>query len=409
MHRLINRRFVAIAALAAVFALAGATGADAQLERVIDPDWTLPRTADGQPDLQGLWGNKTITPMERPADLEGRAFLTDEEIAQRNRQRALDEAARDAAPARRYEAGGNVGGYGSYWLDAGDTVLSTGQTSLIVDPPDGRAPVRQWALRNKAYNLAHNGNHYRNMSVWDRCLSRGVPGSMLPAGYNNAYRFLQTPDHFVIQHEMIHDARIIPFRDQPFVDDNIRQWMGDARAHWEGDTLVVETKNFHNRGLDRLERRRRPAQGHRRQQGAARRGALPARVGEHHHLDGDHRGSQRLHASLDDPDAADGRAGVRHLRVRLPRGELRGAERAERPAGHRRACGGDRKPVIGAPLGREERHLPRAGLRRRSWVPPVFFRHQPPSLSTTPGTDLRGRPHRTAPTTSRSRLSARRW
>ena len=248
MHRLINRRFVTITVLAAAFALAAATGADAQLERVIDPDWTLPRTADGQPDLQGLWGNKTITPMERPADLDGRAFLTDEEIAQRNRQRALDEAARDAAPARRYEAGGNVGGYGSYWLDAGDTVLSTGQTSLIVDPPDGRAPVRQWALDNKAYNLAHNGDHYRNMSVWDRCLSRGVPGSMLPAGYNNAYRFLQTPDHFVIQHEMIHDARIIPFRDQPFVDDNIRQWMGDARAHWEGDTLVVETRNFHNRG-----------------------------------------------------------------------------------------------------------------------------------------------------------------
>ena len=248
MRRPTNRRFVTVTALAAAFALAGAAGAGAQLERVVDPGWTPPRTADGQPDLQGLWGNKTITPMERPAALEGRAFLTDEEMAQRNRQRALDEAARDAAPARRYEAGGNVGGYGSYWLDAGDTVLSTGQTSLIVDPPDGRAPIRQWALDAKQYNLDHNGDDYRHMSVWDRCISRGVPGSMLPAGYNNAYRIVQTPDHFVIQHEMIHDVRIIPFRDKPFVDGGVRQWMGDSRAHWDGDTLVVETRNFHDRG-----------------------------------------------------------------------------------------------------------------------------------------------------------------
>ena len=86
------------------------------------------------------------------------------------------------------------------------------------------------------------------MSVWDRCLSRGVPGSMLPAGYNNAYRIVQTPDHIAIQHEMIHDVRIIPLSDPPFIDGSIRQWMGDARAHWDGDVLVVETKNFHNRG-----------------------------------------------------------------------------------------------------------------------------------------------------------------
>ena len=86
------------------------------------------------------------------------------------------------------------------------------------------------------------------MSVWDRCISRGVPGSMLPAGYNNAYRILQTPDHVVLYHEMIHDARIIPLSDQPFIDDRIGQWMGDSRAHWEGDVLVVETRNFHDRG-----------------------------------------------------------------------------------------------------------------------------------------------------------------
>ena len=247
MQTLSKSRRVAVAALAAACLLAGAPGAHAQLERVVDPDWTLPRTADGQPDLQGTWGNKTLTPMERRAN-EGRAFLTDEEIARINQQRIIDQRAQNAAPVQRTRAGDDLGAYGSYWLDYGDTVLSTGQTSLVVDPPDGRAPIRAWALEAKAYNLAHNGDHYRNMSVWDRCISRGVPGSMLPAAYNNAYRIVQTPDHVVIQHEMIHDVRIIPLSDRPFIDDNIRQWMGDSRAYWDGDTLVVETRNFHNRG-----------------------------------------------------------------------------------------------------------------------------------------------------------------
>ena len=241
-------RALTIAVITLSCALLGAPSATAQVERVVDPDWTMPRTADGQPDLQGLWGNKTLTPMERPEAIAAKAFLTDEEMAAINQRRAVDEQARDDAPAQRYDAGDNVGGYGSYWLDSGDTVLSTGQTSLIVDPPNGRAPVKPWALEAKAYNLAHNGDHYQHMSVWDRCLSRGVPGSMLPAGYNNVYRLVQTPDHIVIQHEMIHDVRIIPLSDHPFVDSGIRQWMGDARANWDGDVLVVETKNFHNRG-----------------------------------------------------------------------------------------------------------------------------------------------------------------
>ena len=231
-----------------VLALTAAAPAAAQLDRVRDPNWTAPRTPDGQPDLQGVWGNKTITPIERP-DSETRAYLSDEEMAALNRQRAVTQAAQDAAPAAATVASSQLGrGYGSYWLDSGDTVLSTGQTSLVVDPPSGRAPVKQSALDEKAWRLAHEGDTYLNMSVWDRCISRGIPGSMLPAGYNNAYRILQTPDHVVIYHEMIHDARIIPLSAQPFVDDRIRQWMGDARARWEDDVLVVETKNFHDRG-----------------------------------------------------------------------------------------------------------------------------------------------------------------
>ena len=222
--------------------------AAAQVERVADPSWRTPRTHDGQPDLQGLWGNKTITPTERPDSAEGRAFLTDEEMAAANQRRVQSLQAQDAAPAQRTSAGGQLGAYGSYWLDSGDTVLSTGQTSLIVDPPDGRAPIKPWASEAKAYGLAHEGDDYRYLSTLDRCLSRGVPGSMLPAGYNNTHRIVQTPDHIVLQHEMIHDLRIIPLSDHAHIDARIGLWMGDARAHWEDEVLVVETRNFHNRG-----------------------------------------------------------------------------------------------------------------------------------------------------------------
>ena len=237
-----------VAVIALTCALVGPPTAMAQVERVTDPTWTTPRTADGQPDLQGLWGNKTITPTERPDSAKGRAFLTDEEIAAANRRRKLFLQAQDDAPAQRTSAGGQLGAYGSYWLDSGDTVLSTGQTSLIVDPSDGRAPIKSWALEAKVYSLAHEGEHYQYLSTLDRCLSRGVPGSMLPAGYNNTHRIVQTPDHVVLQHEMIHDLRIIPLSDHAHIDDRIGLWMGDARAHWDGEVLVVETQNFHNRG-----------------------------------------------------------------------------------------------------------------------------------------------------------------
>ena len=247
MQTSMTSRTFGIFLLALAGATAGVLPAEAQVDRVADPNWTTPRTPDGQPDLQGIWGNKTITPIERPGS-QGQAFLTDEEMAALNQQRAVNSAAQDAAPAQRTVAGRNVGGYGSYWLDSGDTWLSTGQTSFVIDPPDGRAPIKQWALDTKAYNLANEGDHYQHLSVWDRCISRGVPGSMLPAGYNTAYRIAQTPDHIVIYHEMIHDVRIIPLSDAPFADGRIRQWMGDSRAHWDGETLVVETRNFHDRG-----------------------------------------------------------------------------------------------------------------------------------------------------------------
>ena len=210
-------------------------------------DYVVPRTVDGQPDLQGLWTNDTITPMERPASLEGREFLTPEEIS---------ELETNVAQRREFAdnnivvvKGGSLGSYNQVWLDSGDTVLSTGQTSLIVDPPNGRAPIRESAAAVRDYYFAHVEDDYVYHTVWDRCLTRGVPGSMLPAGYNNAYRFIQTPDTFTIVHEMIHDVRVIHLNKDDHIDDKVKLYMGDSVASWEGDTLVVETTNYNDRGM----------------------------------------------------------------------------------------------------------------------------------------------------------------
>ena len=205
--------------------------------------WTPPHTSWGEPNVQGIWTNETITPFERPSELAGKQFLTEEEAADLETQAAQRRAARELDPGP-----GNVGAYNLFWLDAGTEVLSTRQTSLVVDPPNGRVPVRPEAEEKRDYNRAHSADSYEHMSVWDRCISRGVPGSMFPAGYNNAYRFLQTPGYVVILYEMIHDARIIPLDGRPHVGSNIRLWMGDSRGRWDGDTLVVETTNYHDRG-----------------------------------------------------------------------------------------------------------------------------------------------------------------
>ena len=218
----------------------GSAGAQSQ-------DYIVPRTPDGQPDLQGLWTNDTITPMERPASLQGRAFLSEDEIAAMEQN--LAESRTRADDNIEVTVGGNVGGYNQVWLDSGDTVLSTGQTSLIVDPPNGRAPLRESAAAVRDYYFAHVEDDYIYNTVWDRCLTRGVPGSMLPAGYNNAYRFIQTPDTFTIVHEMIHDVRVIHLNKNDHIDNKVKLYMGDSVAKWEGDTLVVETANYNDRGM----------------------------------------------------------------------------------------------------------------------------------------------------------------
>ena len=226
--------------IAAVILMASFVSAQSQ-------DYIVPRTPDGQPDLQGLWTNDTITPMERPASLQGRAFLTEDEITAMEEN--LAERRTFADDNIEVTVGGNIGGYNQIWLDSGDTVLSTGQTSLIVDPPNGRAPLRESAAAIRDYYFAHVEDDYIYSTVWDRCLTRGVPGSMLPAGYNNAYRFIQTADTFTIVHEMIHDVRVIHLNKEEHIDDKVKLYMGDSVARWEGDTLVVETANYNDRGM----------------------------------------------------------------------------------------------------------------------------------------------------------------
>ena len=223
----------------AAFALTAVLAAAAQTKA--HKAWTPGHTADGQPDLQGVWTNPTITPFERPTDLVSKAVLTEKEAAELEQRAAQNRV--DKAPAA-----GDVGSYNQFWFDSGTKVVGTRQTSLVVDPPDGRVPVRPEAEAKRDYDLAHNSDSYEYMSVWDRCITRGIPGAMFPAGYNNAYEIVQIPGYVVIHYEMIHNVRIIPLDGRPHLPAHITQWDGDPRGHWEGNTLVVDTTNYNGKG-----------------------------------------------------------------------------------------------------------------------------------------------------------------
>jgi hypothetical protein len=203
--------------------------------------WRPSRTPDGQPDLQGIWTNGTITPFERPAEVAGKAFLTEEEAAALERQTAERRAI-----SSRSRRPGDVGGDNEAFVDPPYKVLSTRQTSLVVDPPDGRVPILPEAERKRDDNLA-NLDAYESMSPWDRCITRG-PTGLFPAGYNNGYQIVQTRTYVVIVSEMIHEARVIPLDGRPHVDAGVRLWTGDPRGHWEGTTLVIDTTNFNDKG-----------------------------------------------------------------------------------------------------------------------------------------------------------------
>ena len=246
------------AVLGAVAALLAAAVATAQTA-------TLGRTAWGDPDLQGVWDFRTITPMERPRELAGKVVLTAEEAAgyeaeqNRRQNRDLVDPTKGGAIYPPASEGGVVP-YNEFWYDRGSSLAEGGRTSLIVDPPDGRIPALvpsaaqqgrtvsvdvagERPVRFRSGGIGADGPEDR--ALGERCLigfNAGPP--MIPSAYNNTVQVLQTPDHVVILNEMIHDARIVPLDRRPHLEPAIRQWMGDSRGRWDGDTLVVETTNF---------------------------------------------------------------------------------------------------------------------------------------------------------------------
>jgi hypothetical protein len=218
--------------------------------------WSAPHTPEGHPDLQGIWSNATITPLERPKDLAGKPYFTTDEAAAYERK-VVESRDRDQ---RGKTAEEDVNGaYNEFWFDRGSKVVPTLRTSLVIDPADGRVP----ALTPEAQKVADARTAVsrrppegpENLGLPERCLLWATAGPpMLPSAYNNNYQIVQTPRYVMILSEMIHDARIIPLDGRPHLPANVRHWMGDPRGRWEGDTLVVDSTNFtaktHFRGAD---------------------------------------------------------------------------------------------------------------------------------------------------------------
>ena len=231
----------------AAIALAGSAPAAAQSSGNGDGK----RTAWGDPDLGGVWDFRTLTPIERPDELGDKEFLTSEEAAAFEEQslRQWDADRRDGAD-QDFGIGSDIErAYNDFWWDYGNSITEDRRTSLIVDPPDGKIP---WTPEGKArpgtFDLAFSGiitAGSEDRALSERCIlgfNSGPP--MESSAYNNNVQLFQTPDTVVIFNEMIHDARIVPLDGRAHLDTDIRQWMGDPRGRWEGDTLVVETTNF---------------------------------------------------------------------------------------------------------------------------------------------------------------------
>jgi hypothetical protein len=230
---------IAICALIVSWPVAAAAqakgSADASAAKRVNPHWKAPRNAWGQPDLEGIWTTDDMrgVPMSRAAQFGTRLYLTDEEFAQRAKQRSN---ARDVDNART----------GTFRNEEGSRDFS--YTSMVIDPADGRVPALTAAARARPRAQGSFGvgpwEKVQDFSLYDRCITRGAIGSFMPAVYGNGARIVQTPDSVVISYEMVHDTRVIPIDGRPPISDNIHLYMGDARGHYEGDTLVIESRNF---------------------------------------------------------------------------------------------------------------------------------------------------------------------
>jgi hypothetical protein len=206
-----------------------------------------PKATDGHADLQGIWTNVTVTPLERPGDLKDKPFFTPAEAA------AFEKQVVERNNADRRDGGAEADvarAYNDAWYDRGSKVVKTLRTSLVVDPPDGRIPAllpeaQKRQQERQALNRGRQFDGPENRSLAERCLMWPTLGPpMLPSFYNNNYQIVQGPGYVAILSEMIHDVRMIPTDGRPHLPSNVRLWAGDARGRWEGNTLVVDTTNF---------------------------------------------------------------------------------------------------------------------------------------------------------------------
>jgi hypothetical protein len=237
--------FRGLSVVAAIFALtAGPSFAQSASK---SKTWTQPKTPWGDPDLQGTWTSDDCigTPMNRPAQFGDRLYYTEQELADRQRQiekQSQNDVTETVAPDARVGTGPPA-----HWGERARRPCK--QTSLVVDPPNGQTPdflpeAKTRPVPETALNNNPKADSWEDFSYYIRCISRGVAGSILPVVYGNGQQIVQGPGYVMIMQEMVHEARVIPLNGRPHPSPDIRTYMGDARGHWEGSTLVVETTNF---------------------------------------------------------------------------------------------------------------------------------------------------------------------
>jgi len=253
--------------------LASATPAAAAKEAPAGTSWTAPRTADGRPDLGGVWTNNNITPLERPKQWQGKAVLTEQELAELKQlaasvveggddaifgdnlvllalERKKNATSRDGCAGRAVtEECVTSGNYNAFWLPTRD--FYNLRTSLVIDPADGRVPALTPDAQQRAKAAAeqrrlHPADGPEDRPFGERCLAFGIP--RLQAAYMSYMQLFQTPTHVAILNELGYEVRIVPIDGPAHVGGDIRQWKGDSRGRWDGDTLVVETANFPRNG-----------------------------------------------------------------------------------------------------------------------------------------------------------------
>ncbi len=246
-NRMHSNRFACFVAMCGVVATA-----DGQAPSPFDPNYEPPRTESGHPDLQGVWSNAILTPLERPPEFGDQAFLTAEQATAYRDQRRREMFRGDRTVDVETDV---THAYNDFWWDWGTEIARTRRTSLIIDPADGRLPaLTPQAQRRRderiARRIAHPADGPEDRLLRERCIvwdgnnDTGAGPPMMPTAYNNNFQIVQTQDHVLILKEMVHETRVIPLDGRPRMHENIRQWLGSSRGHWDGDTLVIETTNL---------------------------------------------------------------------------------------------------------------------------------------------------------------------